>query len=264
MLPSGAKRIVYLGAERVGLACLKQLLAQGRQIAAVFTADESLRPQIADFVSFHRAGLPEQVPIIPVTRCDDPAVVERIRQYAPELIVVISWSQRVPKAILDLAPCVGLHYSLLPQRRGAAPLNWAIIDGLAETGLTLLYLDEGFDTGDMIAQRRFSIGPDDTADDLLEKLIVLAPQLLAEHIVAIEQGTAPRLAQNGAASTVTPRRRPADSEIRGTYSAQALYNFIRALSPPFPPAFAMLGGRKLILPSARWQNGKLWVEGYIE
>lgn len=265
MLSSENKRIVYIGAERVGLACLQQLLALGKRVVGVFTAEETLRLRIADFISFEPVAA-TGVPVIPVTSTQAPEVVEQIRALRPDLILAISWSQRIPKALLELPPlgCVGLHYSLLPARRGGAPLNWALIDGLCESGVTLFYLDDGLDTGDLIGQRRFAIDRADTVKTLLDKVVVLAPQLLAAHIDDIEQGRAPRTTQDPAAASSTPRRQPEDSRINGIRSLEELYNFIRALSPPYPSAFTYVAGRKLVIPSARFEDGKLWIEGYLE
>lgn len=259
-------RIVFIGAERVGLACLRQLVRMGKNVVGVFTAHDDLRPRIADFVSFHEFVEPLGIPYVRVTSTKSPAFVEQVRELRPDLIVVISWSQIIPGEVLALPPlgCVGIHYSLLPARRGGAPLNWALIDGLCETGIALLYLDEGIDTGDIIAQRKFPIARDDTVKTLLDKIVVLAPQLVADNIELLEQGQAPRQKQDERLASYTRRRRPEDSQINWSMSDEELYNFIRALAPPYPCAFTFVGRRKLIVPSANIKDGRLWIEGYLE
>jgi methionyl-tRNA formyltransferase len=207
------------------------------------------------------------VPFIKIKRSRSPEVIEQIRALRPDLIIVVSWSQIIPKEVLDCAPlgCVGIHYSLLPARRGGAPLNWALIDGLTESGITLFYYDEGIDTGDIIGQRAFPITRDDTVKTLLDKIIRLAPDLLAEYLPRIKDGTAPRIKQREEEATYTKRRRPEDSEIPwDRLSDEGLYNFIRALVPPYPSAFTYLGNRKLTFTAARLVDGKLRVEGTIE
>jgi UDP-4-amino-4-deoxy-L-arabinose formyltransferase/UDP-glucuronic acid dehydrogenase (UDP-4-keto-hexauronic acid decarboxylating) len=119
------------------------------------------------------------------------------------------------------------------------------------------------DTGDIIAQKRFAISRTDTVKTLLDKIVVLAPQLLAERINAIERGTAPRLKQDESQASYTPRRTPAQSEIDWSESPERIYNFIRALAPPYPNAFAWVGSRKLVIPSARLERGRLWMQGFL-
>lgn len=259
-------RIAFVGAERVGLACLRKLLEMKQDLVGVFTADETLKPKIADYVSFDGMAPLLPVPVIPVTDSRSADFIRRVREVRPDLIVVASWSQILPQEIVQLPPkgCIGIHYSLLPERRGGAPLFWAIADGLTESGITLFYLNGGLDTGDVIAQKRFPIGPQDTAKTLLDRIERLAPALLSEQIEAIRNGTAPRNRQEEKRAFVTKTRTPEQSRIPAGLSLQELDRFIRALSPPYPPAFTEAAGRKLVLTSTGWKEGRLWVEGYLE
>ena len=258
-------RIVYVGAERVGLACLRQLLKLRKHVVGVFTADEALRPRIADFVPFDAALAHSGVPLCSITDSNSPAFVRRVKALKPDVLIAISWSQRIPDALIDAVPrgCVGLHYALLPTRRGGAPLNWAILDGLTRSGITLFYMDRGLDTGDVIGQQRFAIGRHDTVKTLLDRVVRLAPRLLATHIDAIERGDAPRIAQDESLASSTARRTPEQSRIDRAQSDDELYAFIRALAPPYPSAFTHVGRRKLVIPSAKFRGGKLWIEGYF-
>jgi methionyl-tRNA formyltransferase len=259
-------RIVFIGAERVGLACLKRLVEKRTNLVGVFTAHDDLRPKIADFEPFDDFARERGFSLIKVRSSKDPETVRQVRELRPDLIVVVSWSQIIPADILRAAPrgCVGIHYSLLPARRGGAPLNWALIDGLTESGITLFYYDEGIDTGDIVAQARFGIGPTDTVKTLLDKIMDLAPGLLAEHIDALAAGTVPRVKQDESKASYTRPRKPADSEIDWSKPLQDVYNFIRALAPPYPPAYTSVGSRRLTIPAARWDGGKLRIEGHIE
>lgn len=260
-------RIVYIGAERVGLACLQRLLAMGEQVVGVFTVHEELRCAVADFVSFDDFVRPLGVPLYKVRRSRNQECVEQVKALRPDLIIVISWSQIIPQEVLDCASlgCVGIHYSLLPARRGGAPLNWALIDGLHKSGITLFYFDERLDAGDIIGQREFEIAFDDTVKTLLDKIVVLAPELLVEYLPLIKQGKAPRIKQREEEATYTRRRSPEDSQIAWEkLSDEGLYNFIRALAPPYPSAFTYVGNRKLVFTAARFVDGKLWIEGTVE
>jgi methionyl-tRNA formyltransferase len=121
----------------------------GKNVVAVLTADDSLKHKIADFVSLDDNV--KKTPLYKVVNINDPETMSLVKSFNPDLIIVISWSQIISKEILDGAPlgCVGIHYSLLPERRGGAPLNWAIIDGLKKSGVTLFFYDAGVDTGDL-------------------------------------------------------------------------------------------------------------------
>lgn len=259
-------RIVYIGAERVGLACLQRLVEKGKNVVGVVTADEGLREKIADFIPFDPYVAKLNVPFFKVRSSRAPEVVNQVASLAPDLIIVISWSQIIPPEILHCAPrgCIGIHYSLLPGRRGGAPLNWALIDGLTMSGMTLFYYDEGIDTGDIIAQETFAIDREDTVKTLLDKIVIQAPDLLDRNVDLIEQGTAPRMKQDERMASYTKPRKPADGVIDWSKSNEQVYNFIRALAPPYPCAFTWVGAKKLIIPRARLENGRLWIEGYME
>ena len=262
----GQARIVYVGAEQVGLACLQSLVELDKNVVAVFTAHEELEERIADFVPFGAYAAEHEIPLFEVRSTRSPECIEAIRELCPDLTVVISWSQIIPKEILRAGRlgCIGIHYSMLPARRGGAPLSWALIDGLTESGITLLHLDDGIDTGDIIAQKRFDIGPEDTTRTLLDKIRVLAPQIVAENIDALLNGTAPRQRQNESMASYTTRRKPEDSRIDWSQSDEKLHNFIRGLAPPYPSAFTDLGGHRWVIPEAQMIDGRLWIRGYLE
>ena len=259
-------RVVYIGAERVGLTCLERLHALGKNVVGVVTADDSLRTRIADWVPFDDFTTRKGIPVYKVLSTKRKETIDLVRSLRPDLVCVVSWSMIIPPEILLLPElgCVGFHYSMLPRRRGGAPLNWALIEGLKETGTTLYYLDKGIDSGDIIAQRAFEIGDEDTVKDLLDKLLVICPGLLAENIDGIMACTATRVPQDEALATYTRRRKPEESEIDWSKSEWDIYNFIRALAHPYPCGFTKVGDRRLVIPSARMNNGRLHFEAYLE
>jgi methionyl-tRNA formyltransferase len=263
---SESPRIVYIGAERVGLACLRRLRELNKNIVGVITADDSLREHIADWTPFDGFTEGTGIPLYKVRSTKHEETIRLVQSLRPDVVCVVSWSMIVPPEILKIPPrgCVGFHYAMLPRRRGGAPLNWAIIDGLKETGITLFYLDDGIDSGDIIDQRAFPIAETDTVKDLLDKIMVIAPQLLAKHIDGIEAGTAPRVPQDESLATYTKRRRPEDGEIDWSKPERDIYNFIRALAPPYPCAFSTIGERRLVFTSARLVDGRLRFEGRLE
>ena len=258
------KRIVYIGAERVGLACFQKLMDLGKDVVAVFTADDSLKYKIADFASFD--GNVENIPLYKVVNIKDPETISLIKGFKPDLVVVISWSQIISKEVLECATlgCIGIHYSLLPERRGGAPLNWAIIDGLKKSGITLYYYDAGVDTGDIIAQTKFEITDIDIPRELLDTLCILAQEIIEENIDSIENGTVLRVKQDERMATYTKPRKPEDGLIDWNKQIDDIYNFIRAIAPPYPCAFTLLGDKRVAISKVTRKAGKLYIEGVIE
>ena len=258
------RRIVFIGAERVGLACLQRFVDLKKNVVAVFTADDCLKHKIADYVSFDDNV--ENIPLYKVVNIKEPETISLIKDFKPDLVVVISWSQIISKEVLECAPlgCIGIHYSLLPERRGGAPLNWAIIGGLKKSGITLFFYDEGVDTGDIIAQKEFEITDVDTPRELLDKICILAPDIIKENIDSIEDGTVLRIKQDERMATYTKPRKPEDGLIDWNKQIDEIYNFIRAIAPPYPCAFTFLGDKKMAISKVTRKDNKLYIEGVIE
>lgn len=259
-------KIVFIGAERVGKACIQRLIDLKKDICAIFTADESLKEKIADFVSFDDIALKYGIPLLKITNSKDSFLIEKINSFRPDLIVVISWFQILPKKVIQAAPrgCVHIHYSLLPKRRGGAPLFWAIFDGLEESGITLHYVDERIDSGDIIDQAIFKILPLDTCKTLLDKILILAPELLAKNIDEIESGKAMRYKQIESEATYTKLREPSESIINWKMNDEQICRFVRALAPPYPSAYTIVGNRRIVFTNAEFINGKLHLHCHLE
>jgi methionyl-tRNA formyltransferase/LmbE family N-acetylglucosaminyl deacetylase len=183
---------------------------------------------------------------------------EEIAALAPDLVIVVGFSQIIPKALLKIPPLgvVGFHSALLPGRRGCSPIIWAIADGLEETGVTMFYMDDGIDTGDVIAARAFRIEASDTAAEVLHKADQATLALVRENLPGILDGTAPRIKQNSALCTYTRKRSPADGEIDWSKPAAEVVNLIRALAPPYPMAHTFAGdGVPILIERAKIATG---------
>lgn len=163
----------------------------------------------------------------------------RLRELDPDVIFAVSWPELLEAEVLSIPThgCVGRHISLLPKRRGRAPVAWAILQNLEKTGVTLFWLDEGVDTGDIIEQRSFSITYDDDASTVYEKASDTTVELLDHVLELFEAGEFPREPQDESEATFTHPRRPDMGLIDWTNSAQRLYHFIRAQTKPYPGAF---------------------------
>jgi len=179
--------------------------------------------------------------------------VQQINDLSPDLIVVCSYSMVIPKPVLSIPRlgCVNLHGGLLPQYRGPHVLNWAIINNDKETGVTLHYMDEGLDTGDIIAWKRFPLAFEDDAWVVYTKLVKAGAELLSEYWEEIVSGSAPRIPQDEKLARYYPIRRPGDGRIDWKEPALKIYNLARALVPPWPGAFSFIRGQKVIIRRAQ-------------
>lgn len=171
------------------------------------------------------------------TQCQ--CFTEQLRAVQADLFLVSSYSMILPGAWLTM-PALGtvnVHAALLPQYRGANVLNWVLVNGERETGVTIHHMDEGIDTGDIICQKRLAIDFEDTAVTLQGKLAVLWPSMLADVLVTLEAGACPRARQDERQARHWPRRRPDDGRFEWSWPAERIYNLIRALVKPWPGAF---------------------------
>jgi methionyl-tRNA formyltransferase len=232
-----------VGAVEEGRRCLEGLLAAGERFAGLVTLKEEWALKTSGAVPFDDLAERYVIPLLKVKDLNHPANVERLRAMRPDLILVVGWTRLVGNEILALPPrgCVGFHASLLPKYRGRAPVNWAIINGESETGNSMIFLDEGVDTGDIIDQRRMPITPEDDCRTLYEKVSDSAIEMLLQHLPALKAGTAPRRRQDHSRATVMPRRRPEDGLMDWSGGARRLYDWVRALTHPYPGAFTFAG-----------------------
>jgi methionyl-tRNA formyltransferase len=266
------KKIVIFANERVGFETTKQILEQGYNVQGVFTSDQKRRSKIADYQDF--LPLEQRFRTIPFHRIISPKaenVVSQVKEYDPDLILVISWSQIIPQELLDIPPLgtIGIHYSLLPERRGGAPFTWALIDGINKTGLTLFYYDAGIDTGDIIDQVKIEIFFEDTIKTLLDKTLIWLPRLLLKNLDLILTNQNKRIKQDDFKATSYPPRSPKDGEIDWTNENLNIYNFVRAQTTPYPCAFTSVVDKngvkkKLIIKKYSIKKKKAIIEGTIE
>lgn len=244
-------KIAVFAYHNIGYECLKVLLEANEEIVAVVTHEDDPQEEIwfqsvADLAKAHH--LPVHTPSNPNT----PAFVDLVRKLAPDLILSFYYRRLLSRELLTI-PCLGgvnLHGSLLPKYRGRSPVNWVLINGERETGVTLHYMVEKADAGDIIAQRRVPVDIEDTASTLFHKLTTVGVQLLRETIPLLKAGTAPRILQDSRMATTFGGRRPEDGKIIWQSPPAAIYNLIRAVTHPYPGAFTFYSGRKLYIWAA--------------
>jgi methionyl-tRNA formyltransferase len=262
-------RIVYIGTGDIGLPALGWLLASGHQIAAVFTQPDKpagrsmeLRPS-----PIKQLALQHGVPVFQPVKMRAAEAVAQIQGIGADLIVVMAYGQILPKGVLDAARivCINLHASILPRHRGAAPIQSAIMAGDPETGITVMYMDEGLDTGDILLIERLPIHRHETGGTLHDRLAAATPAALAEAVGLLEAGKAPRTPQENGLATYAKKLGREDGEIRWERSSEEICRQSRAMNP-WPGAFTVLLGkeaRKLKVFEAAWNRRRSGAPGVV-
>jgi methionyl-tRNA formyltransferase len=228
-------RIVFMGTAAFAVPSVQSLREAGHELLAVVTQPDrpggrglGVRPSPVKAWAVE-TGLP----VLQPEKARDPAFVEELRALAPELIVVVAYGQILKPAVLELPPygCVNVHGSLLPELRGAAPIQWAILRGYRETGVTTMFMDEGMDTGDILLQAREPIPPEDTAGELAARLAPLGAGLLVETVSLIAAGRATRAPQDSERATYAPLLSREDAAISWEEDAASVRNRIHGCNP---------------------------------
>ncbi|MGE5575950.1 MAG: methionyl-tRNA formyltransferase [Syntrophothermus sp.] len=241
-------RVIYMGTPDFAVPCLERLAQSGYDIPAVVTQPDrprgrGQRPGISPVkASALKLGLPVYQP----ERVASPDFIVAMGALAPDAIVVVAFGQKIPAPLLELAPsgCINVHASLLPEYRGAAPIHRAIIDGREVTGVTTIYLDEGWDTGDIILQRKVPITYEDTVGTLHDRLAEVGAGLLLETLAAIAHGQAPRIPQDENRASYAFKLSSADAAIPWSRDAGSIYNLVRGMNP-WPGAYTWYEGMLL-------------------
>ncbi len=250
--------LAFVGCVLEGRRSLETLLAMGERVAAVFTLRPELAAKVSGAVPWEALATQHGIPLHHVRNMNDPEALEVLRSVAPDLLFCVGWTQLLKKDVLELPRlgCLGFHASYLPTYRGRAPVNWAIINGEKQTGNTLMVLDEGVDTGDILAQRAFPIDDDDTCATIYDKVAHSEDEMIREVMPLIHDGRMPRRPQDHAQATVMPRRRPEDGIVDWTRTTKQLHDWVRALTHPYPGAFTTLAGRRVwIFKASPWRPG---------
>jgi len=257
-------RIVFIGAGKIGVPTLQALLKSEHHVAAVVTQPDKPvgrahlvePPPIkkalmsgAPYASPARTG--RALPILQPARMNDQQALDEIRTLEPDVIVVVAYGQILPRTVLEIPKiaCLNLHASLVPRWRGAAPIQAAIAAGDRETGITVMYMDEGLDTGDILLQRTVDILPDDTGGSLHDRLAQIAPEILLESLVLLAKGIAPRIPQDNSLTTYAPKLKREDGRIDWSEPAEMIERKIRAFNP-WPGAFMKVDEQNLKIFSA--------------
>lgn len=242
-------RVVFMGTPDFAVGTLEALLQSRHQVVAVVTQPDKPkgRGKAMQFTAVKEVAVRAEIPVLQPKKVREPEVVEEIRQFHPDVIVVVAFGQLIPKTILDMPQygCVNVHASLLPKYRGAAPIQWAVIDGEEKSGVTTMQMDEGLDTGDMLLTEEVVLDPQETGGSLFDKLSEVGAGLLLKTLDELEAGN------------IHPQKQPSESttayaamftkkmgEIDWTQSAVQIERLVRGLNP-WPSAYTHLGQKTL-------------------
>ncbi|HEX8372575.1 MAG TPA: methionyl-tRNA formyltransferase [Chthoniobacterales bacterium] len=248
-------RIVFMGSGDIALPSLRWLLdSPEHEVLAVVTQPDKPvgRHQVLTASAIKQAALEREIPVLQPAKVRAPEVLQSLAELAPDFIIVMAYGQILPKTLLDLpkVACLNLHASLLPRHRGASPIQAAILAGDASTGITLMHMDVGLDTGDIVISHETPISPTDTAGILHDRLADLAPEVLAEGLPLFAENRAPRTPQDPALVTASGKLDRDSGRLDWNHPANFLERHIRAMHP-WPGAFTILpSGKKLKIHSA--------------
>lgn len=241
-------RILFMGTPDFAVASLRRLVEDGHEICGVFTQPDKPknRGMKMTFSPVKEYALTQNLPVFQPVTMKDGTALETCRQLAPELIVVAAYGRILPEELLQVPPygSINVHSSVLPKYRGAAPINWAILNGEQETGVTIMYMAKELDAGDIIHCLKTPIDPEETAQELTERLALLGAQALAETVELLQTGKAVRTPQDHSAQTYAPMLSKALSPMDWNRPALALHNQVRGLIP-WPCASTVLGGKQV-------------------
>jgi len=246
-------RVVFMGTPEFAVPCLATLVSETK-VCAVVTQPErprgrGLKPRPSPVAQFATdAGLP----VLSPRKIRDPVVVDKLKSFLPDLIVVAAYGKILPASILEIPPlgCINVHASLLPRHRGAAPIAAAILAGDRMTGITIMQMNEQMDAGDIILKRELPITPDETAGSLHEKLKTLGAEALAQALEQLRGSGIEPTPQNESEATLAPMIKKEDGKIRWEEPAEMIERRIRAYDP-WPSAFTTLAGKHLKILQAR-------------
>ncbi len=268
-------KILFMGTPDFAVASLRRLVEDGYTICGVFTQPDKPKNRGMKLVPspVKEYALTQEIPVFQPGRIRDEEAVDTVRALQPDLIVTVAYGQILPEEILRMPRlgAINVHASLLPKYRGAAPINWAILNGEKETGVSIMYMVRELDAGDVIHVCKTEIGPDEDAPSLWNRLAALGAQALSETVPALENGTAAAVPQDAARSTYAPMLSRALSPMDWTKPAAELHNQVRGLIP-WPCASASLdgkefkifrtipGGRTAAAPGTLLQAGKAGIE----
>ena len=252
-------RVVFMGTPDIAATCLKKILADGFQVVAVYTQPD--RPKNRGMKLFpspvKEVALEHNLPVFQPENFREEETVKELADLKPDVVAVVAYGRILPQKVLDVAPLgfINIHASLLPKYRGSAPYQWAVLDGLQETGVSAMYLCREMDAGDVIDVAKTPIDPNETAGMLLDRLAVLGAELLSSTLSKVEKGEAKGIPQDESLVCYAPMLDKSMCPIDFTKTAQQVHNQVRGLHP-WPVATTCIGGKNMKIHETVIAEGK--------
>lgn len=247
-------KVVFMGTPDIAATCLRRLVAEGFEVAGVYTKPDmpKNRGMKLEMSDVKKAALEAQLTVYQPATFRDDAAVEELRALRPDVIAVVAYGKLLPQRVLDIPRlgCVNIHASILPELRGSGPVQWSILNGMEETGVTAMYMSAELDAGDIIDVRKTAIEPYENAQMLLDRLAELGAPLLCDTLRAMEAGTAVRTPQDSARATYAPMLTKALCPIDWTKTKREIIDHVCGLDP-WPVATTELQGRRFKIYAVR-------------
>ncbi|HFL2520607.1 TPA: methionyl-tRNA formyltransferase [Clostridioides difficile] len=233
-------KIVFMGTPDIAVPCLQKIIDEKYEILGVVTQPDKPkgRGKKLGMSPVKELAIENNIPVYQPVKARDKEFIDKIKSLNPDVIVVVAFGQILPKEILEIPKlgCINVHVSLLPKYRGAAPINWVIINGEEKTGVTTMYMDEGLDTGDMILKTEVNLDENITSGELHDKMMNIGAETLKETLRLIEEGNAPREVQNHEEFSYAPIMNKSLGNIDFSKSAREIHNLVRGVNP-WPSAY---------------------------
>jgi hypothetical protein len=251
-------KIIFMGTPDFAAASLEALIASKHEIMAVVTQPDKPKGRKGELTPspVKAIAVEKGIKVYQPVRVREQEFVEILRGYNPDVIIVVAFGQIIPESILEIPKygCVNIHGSLLPKYRGAAPIQWAVLDGEKETGVTTMLMDKGIDTGDILLKRVINLAEDETAGSLFDKLMVLGAETILETLEGLENGSITPEKQGESPTDYAKMLTKAMGLIDFTRTAAELDCFIRGMNP-WPSAYTVLDGKTLKIWKAKPVDG---------
>ena len=247
-------RILFMGTPDIAADSLAALLGAGHEVCAVFTRRDKPvgRKQILTAPPVKQLAQQHDIPVYQPRTLRDGSSDELIRQLAPDIIVVVAYGCIIPPQLLHIAKygCINLHVSLLPKYRGSAPIQWAVLNGDAETGVSIMQLDEGLDTGDVLMVEPVAIDPEETSGELFDRVSAVGARTLVDALAKIEAGQLTPVPQDHSKATLAPPLSKDTARFAFTEDAAHIHNWVRGMNP-WPTAWFEQDGKRIKVSECR-------------
>lgn len=241
-------KVVYMGTPDFAVNTLEAIVKAGHEVALVVTQPDKAkgRGKKLQFTPVKEKALEYNLEVAQPEKVREESFMERLENIKPDIIVVVAFGQILPERILNIPPygCINVHASLLPAYRGAAPIQWAVIDGLKETGVTTMYMEKGLDTGDIICQSSLELAKDETGGSLFDRLADEGAKLLLTTLKQLEDGTAVRKKQDDSQASYAKMLSKEMGKLDFARDAEELERLIRGMNP-WPSAYTAINGKTL-------------------